>query len=125
MVGGNGVSPHHIPYTEIVKGFVEREVRTGTFKDTLRGGIWSSAVSDMVPGTDSSSPDLGIGVDDMLMRRRSTVVTLTNTRVVALVLLSIGLGGVVGHLLALLVSDEGDDGIVPSTTISYITYPSA
>ena len=79
----------------------------------------------MVPGAGGSPPDMGIGVNDTLMRRRSTIVALTNMGVVALVLLGIGLGGVAGHLLALLVSDEGDDGIVPSTTIPYITYPSA
>ena len=37
-VGGDGVSPHQIPHTEIVEGLVEREVGTSTFKDTLRGG---------------------------------------------------------------------------------------
>ena len=29
MVGGDGVSPHQIPHTEIVEGLVEREVGTG------------------------------------------------------------------------------------------------
>ena len=123
-VSGDGVSPHQIPHTEIIEGLVKREVGTSTFKDTLRGGIWSPAVSDMPPGTGGSPPDVGIGVDDTLMRR-STIVTLTNMGIVTLVLTSIGLGGVVGHWLALLVSDEGDDGIVLSTTIPYITYPSA
>ena len=28
-VGGDGVSPHQIPHTEIVEGLVEREVGTG------------------------------------------------------------------------------------------------
>ena len=91
----------------------------------LRGGIWSSAVSDMAPRAGGSPPDLGIGVDATLMRRRSTIIPTRDTRVVALVLTGIRLGGVVGYLLALLVSDEGDDGIVPSTTIPYITYLSA
>ena len=124
-IGGDGVSPHQIPHTEIVEGLVEREVGTSALKDMLRGGIWSPAISNMSPGTGGSPPDVGIGVDDTLVRRRSTVIRLRDTREVALVLLSIGLGGVAGHLLVLLVSDEGDDGIVPSTTIPYITYPSA
>ena len=88
----------------------------------LRGGIWSLAISNMSPGTGSPSPDLGIGVDATLGRRRSTIITPRDTRIVALVLLGIGLGGVLGHWS---VSDEGDDGIVPSTTIPYITYLSA
>ena len=29
-IGGDGVSPHHIPHTEIVEGLVEREVGTGS-----------------------------------------------------------------------------------------------
>ena len=29
-IGRDGVSPHQIPHTEIVEGFVEREVGTGT-----------------------------------------------------------------------------------------------
>ena len=124
-VGRDGVSPHHIPHTEIVEGFIEREVRTGVLKDMLRGGIWSLAISDMSPRTGGSPPDMGIGVDDTLMRRRSTIIPTRDTGVVTFVLTGIGLGGVVGHWLALLVSDEGDDGIVPSTTIPYITYLSA
>ena len=28
-IGGDGVSPHQIPHTEIVEGLVEREVGTG------------------------------------------------------------------------------------------------
>ena len=28
-IGRDGVSPHQIPHTEIVEGFVEREVGTG------------------------------------------------------------------------------------------------
>ena len=57
---------------------------------------------------------MGIGVDDMLVRRRSTIVPTRDTGVVTLVLLGITFGRVAGHLLVLLVSDEGDDGIVPS-----------
>ena len=90
----------------------------------LRGGIWSPAVSNVLPRAGGSPPDVGIRVDDTLVRRRSTVIRLRDTRVVALVLLGIMFGGVAGHLL-MLVSDEGDDGIIPSTTIPYITYPSA
>ena len=41
------------------------------------------------------------------------IVTMTNMGVVAFVLLGIGLGDALGHSLVLLVSDEGDDGIVP------------
>ena len=125
MISGDSVSPHQILHTEIVKGFIKREVGTSALKDMLRGGIWSPAVSNMLPRTGGSPPDVGIGVNDMLVRRRSTIVPTRDTRVVTLVLTSIGLAGVVGHLLALLVSDEGDDGVVPSTTIPYITYPSA
>ena len=121
-VGGDGVSPHQIPHTEIVEGLVEREIGSSALKDMLRGGIWSLAVSNMSPRAGGSPPDVGIGVDDTLVRRRSTIVPTRNPRVVALVLTSIGLAGVGGHWLALLVSDEGDDEIVPSTTIPYITY---
>ena len=110
-VGGDGVSPHQIPHTEIIEGFVEREVGTGVSKDMLRGRIWSPAVLNMSPGTGSSPPDVGIGIDNTLVRRRSTVIRPRDTRVVALVVAGIGLGGVVRHLS---VSDEGDDGIVPS-----------
>ena len=124
-VSGDGVSPHQIPHTEIVEGLVEREVGTGALKDMLRGGIWSPAVLNMSPRTGGSPPDVGIGVDDTLVRRRSTVIRPRDMRAVTLVLLGITFGGVVGHWLAMLVSDEGDDGIVPSTTIPYITYPSA
>ena len=88
----------------------------------LRGGIRSPAVSDMSPRTGGSPPNVGIGVDNTLVERRSTVIRPRDTRVVALVVAGIGLGGILGHWL---VSDEGDDGIVPSTTIPYITYPSA
>ena len=88
----------------------------------LRGGIWSPAVSNMSPRTGGSPPDVGIGIDDTLVRRRSTVIRPRDTGIVALVVMGIGLGGVLGHWL---VSDEGDDGIVPSTTIPYITYLSA
>ena len=35
-IGRDGMSPHQIPHTEIIEGFVKREVRTGTFKDMLR-----------------------------------------------------------------------------------------
>ena len=75
----------------------------------LRGGIWSPAVSNMSPRAGGSPPDIGIGVDDMLVRR-STVIRPRDTRIVALVVAGIRLGGVLGHRL---VSDEGDDGIVP------------
>ena len=102
-VGGDGVSPHQIPHTEIVEGLVEREVGTGALKDMLRGGIWSPAVSNMSPRAGGSPPDVGIGVDDTLVMRRSTVIRPRDTRVVALVVAGIGLGGVLGHLL---VSDE-------------------
>ena len=95
-VSGDGVSPHQIPHTEIVEGFVSREVGTGMFKDTLRGGIWSSAVSGVTPGTGSPPPDLGIGVN--VTRRGSTIITPRDMRIVALILLSIGFGGVVGHV---------------------------
>ena len=88
----------------------------------LRGGIWSPAVPNMSPGTGSPPPDVGIGVDDTLVRRRSMVIRPRDARVVVLVLLGIAFGGVAGHLLVLMVRDEGDDGIVPSTTIPYITY---
>ena len=37
-VGRDSMSPHQILHTEIVEGLVEREVGTGAFKDTLRGG---------------------------------------------------------------------------------------
>ena len=124
-IGGDGVSPHQIPHTEIIEGFVEREVGTGTLKDMLRGGIWSPAVSNMSPRTGSPSPDMEIGVDDTLVRRRSMVIRPRDMRVVAPVLLGITFGGVAGHWLVMLVSDEGDDGIVLSTTIPYITYPLA
>ena len=123
-IGGDSVSPHQIPHTEIVEGFVEWEVGTGALKDMLRGGIRGPAVSDMSPRTGSPSPDVGIGVADTLVRRRSMVIRPRDTRVVALVLLGITFGEVAGHWLTMLVSDEGDDGIVPSTTIPYITYPS-
>ena len=121
-IGGDGVSPHQIPHTEIVEGLVEREVGTGALKDMLRGGIWGPAVSNVSPRTGGSPPDMGIGVDNTLVRRRSTIIRPRDTRVVALVVASIGFGGVLGHWL---VSDEGGDGIVPSTTIPYITYPLA
>ena len=98
-IGGDGVSPHQIPHTEIVEGFVKREVGTGALKDMLRGGIWSPAVSNMSPRTGGSPPDMGIGVDDALVRRRSTVIRPRDTRVVALVVAGIGLGGVLGHWL--------------------------
>ena len=114
MVAGDGVSPHHIPHTEIVEGFVKREVGTGTFKDTLRGGIWSAAVPNVAPRAGGSPPDIGIEVDTTLVRRRSVIIAMRHTRVVALVLLGIGFGRVARHLLALLVSDEGDDEIVSS-----------
>ena len=115
-ISRDSVSPHQILHTEIIEGFVEREVGTGVFKDTLRGGIWSPAVPNVTPGTGGSPPDLGIGVDATLMRRRSTIVPTRYTGVVAFVLMGIGLSGVVGHLV---VSDEGDDGIIPQTTIPY------
>ena len=118
-IGRDGVSPHQILHTEIVEGLVEREVGTGALKDMLRGGIWSPAVSNVSPRTGGSPPDMGIGVDDTLVRRRSTVIRLRDTRVVAFVVAGIGLGGVLGHWL---VSDKGDDGIIPSTAIPYITY---
>ena len=96
MIGGDGVSPHQILHTEIVQGLVEREVGTGTFKDTLRGGIWSVAVPNVAPRAGGSSPDIGIGVNTTT-RGRSTIISARNTRVIAPVLLSIGFGGVVGH----------------------------
>ena len=65
-ISRDGMSPHQIPHTEIIKGFVEREVGTGTLKDMLRGGIWSPAVSDMAPRAGGSPPDMGIGVDNTL-----------------------------------------------------------
>ena len=38
-VGGDGVSPHQIPHTEIFESLVEGETGHGALKDTLRGGI--------------------------------------------------------------------------------------
>ena len=88
-IGRDGMSPHQIPHTEIVEGLIEREVGTGMLKDMLRGGIWSSAVLDMVPGAGGSPPDMGIGVNSTLVRRRSTIVPTRDTGVVAPVLLGI------------------------------------
>ena len=111
-VGRDGVSPHQIPHTEIVEGLVKREAGHGPFKDTLRGGIWSAAIPGMMPRAGGSPPDMGIGVDVMPRRNKRTIIT-RDVGIVTLVLLSIGFGGVAGHLLVWLVSDEGDDGIVP------------
>ena len=41
----------------------EREVGTCTFKDMLRGGIWSAAIPGVIPGSGGSLPDTRIGVD--------------------------------------------------------------
>ena len=100
-IGGDGMSPHQILHTEIVEGFIKREVGTSMFKDMLRGGIWSLAISGVTPGTGSPSPDLGIGVDATLRRKRSTIVATRDMGVVMFVLLGIGLGRVVRHVLVI------------------------
>ena len=97
-IGGDGVSPHQIPHTEIVEGLIEWEVGHGSFKDMLRGGIWSLAVSGVTPGTGSPSPDLGIGVDTML-RSKKRIIIPRDMGIVVLVLLGIGLGGIARHVL--------------------------
>ena len=123
-VGGDGMSPHQILHTEIIESFVEGEVGHSMLKDTLRGGIWFMVVPAIVPRAGRPPPNEGIGVDVTMGSNKRTIIP-RDVGIVALVLLSIGLGGVAGHLLVWLVSDEGDDGIVPQTTIPYITYPLA
>ena len=115
MVGGDSVSPHQIPHTEIV----EWEVGHRSSKDMLRGGIWSMAISGVMPGTGGPPPDTGIGVDATLRSKKRAIIP-RDMGIVALVLLGIRLGGVAGHLLAWLVSDEGDDGIIPQKPSSLI-----
>ena len=59
-VGGDGMSPHQIPHTEIFESLVEGETGHSTLQDTLRGGIWLAGVSGPVPGTSGSPPNVGI-----------------------------------------------------------------
>ena len=118
-VGGDGMIPHQIPHTEIVKGLVIGEVGHSSFKDMLRGGIGSMAISGVIPGAGGTPPDMGIVIDPM----RVTDVRRIITRDVGEIVNIVARAG--RHVLVLLVSDEGDDGIVPQTTIPYITYPLA
>ena len=43
-IGGDGMSPHQIPHTEIVRPFVIGEASNGLLQDMLRGGIWFAAI---------------------------------------------------------------------------------
>ena len=117
-VGGDGMSPHQIPHTEIIESLVGGEAGHSTLKDKLRGGIWFTAVPAIVPGAGGASPNIGIGVNAMRVADVRRVI-LRDVRIVVLIVASI-LGRVGRHLLVLLVSDEGDDGIVPPKPPSLI-----
>ena len=112
MVGRDGVSPHQVPHTEIFKPLIEGKTGHGALQDTLREGIWLVGVSGPVPGIGGPPPDVGIGVDTMRVVDVRRIIP-RYVAIVVFVVVSIRAGGVVGHLLVLLVSDEGDDGIVP------------
>ena len=106
-VGGDGASPHQILHTEIFEPLVEGETGHGMLKDTLRGGIRLTTIPGPIPGAGRSPPDVGIG-------RGATRVTdvrrIITRDVVKVMNIAAGAGR---HVLVLLVSDEGDDGIVP------------
>ena len=97
-IGRDGVSPHQIPHTEIIKSFVKGEAGHGTFKDMLRGGIGFTAVPAIVPRAGGSPPNVGIGVDAALGSNKRTII-LRDVGIVTLVLMSIGLGAVVRHVV--------------------------
>ena len=74
-VGGDGVSPHQIPHTEIIKGFIKGKVGHGMLKDMLRGGIWTTAISGVMPRTGGPPPDMRIGVDTTRVVDMGRVIT--------------------------------------------------
>ena len=96
-VGRDGVSPHQILHTEIIKSFIEGKAGHSVLKDTLRGGIWFMAVPAIVPRAGGSTPDIGIGINAALGSNKRTIIP-REVGIVTLVLMSIGLGGVVGHV---------------------------
>ena len=99
MVGGDSVSPHQIPHTEIVKSLVEGETGHGALQDTLRGGIWFTAVPAIIPGTGRSPPDVGIGREMMRVTDMRRIITRD---VIEVVNIATRVGR---HVLVLLVSD--------------------
>ena len=111
-VGRDSVSPHQILHTEIFKSLIVWETGHSTLQDTLRGGIRLTAIPAPVPGAGGTPPDVGIG------RGATRVVDARKiipryVSIITLVGVSIRMGGVRRHSLVLLVSDEGDDGIIP------------
>ena len=84
MISGDGMSPHQILHTEIVKPFIVREVGNGLLQDTLRGGIGSLLViTRPIPLAGSTSPDVWIGrgmtrVEDMRRIPSRDVVVVVN-----------------------------------------------
>ena len=106
-VGGDSVSPHQIPHTEIFEPLVKGETGHGTLKDTLWGGIRLTTIPGPIPGAGRSPPDVGIGrgATRVMDVRRIIMRDVVNVMNIA--------AGAGRHVLVLLVSDEGDDGIVP------------
>ena len=97
-VSGDGMSPHQIPHTEIVEPFIEGETSHGMLKDMLRGGIWFTAVPAIVPRAGRTPPNVGIGVGTGLGSNKRTIIP-RDVGIVVFVLMSIGLGGVVRHVV--------------------------
>ena len=104
-VGGDGVGPHQILHTEIVEPFIKGKAGHSTLKDMLRGGIWFTAVPAIIPRAGRLSPNVGIGRG---VTRVANVRRIIMRDVIEVANIAAGAGR---HVL-LLVSDEGDDGII-------------
>ena len=118
MVSGDGMSPHQILHTEIFESLVIWEVGNSLLRDTLRGGIWFTAIIPRpVPPIGLTSPDVGVGIMVMRVKDMRRIPSRDVVEVAGILVREVG-----RHDM-MLVSDSGYDGIVPQTTIPYITHP--